>query len=87
MTGSDVFEQADRLLERSIEHQRRKVLAVARRLNPRLTADDVMQPHDFPELRDNGEFQYEDGILAGLLSAQVALRALGKDLHASGSAD
>ncbi len=63
------------LLERMIEQQRDKVLRVARRFVPHLTADDVLNPHDFPGLAAAAEFHYEDGILAGLLAAQMAIRA------------
>jgi len=63
------------VLDGMIEQQRAKVLATARRVVPHLTADDVMNPHDFPALAASAEFQYEDGILAGYLGAQMALRA------------
>lgn len=65
----------DLLLQGLIDHQRARVLAEARRINPRLTADDVLQPDDCPELAGDPRWNYEDGILAGLLSAQMALRA------------
>jgi hypothetical protein len=58
-----------------IEHQKKRVFEHARRLNPRITEDDVQQPQDFPELYGNPEWQYEDGILAGYLAAQMAVRA------------
>lgn len=63
------------MLERMIEQQRAKVLAIARAIVPHVTGDDVLNPHDFPPLVASAEFQYEDGILAGYLSAQMALRA------------
>jgi len=63
------------LLEPMIAQQREKVLATARRRVPYLTGDDILNPHDFPELERAPEFHYEDGILAGLLAAQMALRA------------
>lgn len=66
------------LLEAMAAHQREKVLEAARRVVPHLTPDDLLNPHDFPALQAAPEFHYEDGILAGLLSAQAALRALGK---------
>jgi len=34
-----------------------------------------LNPFDFPELKAHPTFDYEDGILAGLISAQIALRA------------
>jgi hypothetical protein len=67
--------QADSLLERMISQQREKVLRLAREAVPHVSADDVLNPHDYPELKAHPSFEYEDGILAGLLSAQMALRA------------
>ena len=52
-----------------------RVLAIARSLVPHLTEDDVLSPDDFPELSADPRFAWEDGLLAGLLSAQMALRA------------
>jgi ADP-ribose pyrophosphatase YjhB (NUDIX family) len=66
--------ELDAVLERRITGQRRKVFEVAHRLDPRLTWDDIVNP-DAPELRGSSRFQYEDGTLAGLLSAQIVLRA------------
>ncbi|MEZ4307422.1 MAG: hypothetical protein R3F14_05175 [Polyangiaceae bacterium] len=40
------------LLERMEEGQRDKVLDLARRLIPHLTAEDIRNPHDFPDLTD-----------------------------------
>jgi hypothetical protein len=55
--------------------QERKVLALARRLVPHLTPEDLRNPHDFAPLVASAEFNYEDGILAGLRSAEIAVRA------------
>lgn len=63
------------LLERMIEQQRAKVLKLAREALPHLSPEDVLNPFDFPELKAHPTFEYEDGILAGLISAQIALRA------------
>jgi len=65
----------DALFDEMIAQQRDKVLRIARELNPRLTPDDVLSPQDFPELAADPRFAYEDGILAGLISAQIAVRA------------
>jgi len=54
--------------------QRDKVLALARRLKPGLTLEDVQNPHDFPEL-DDPDWHYEDGVLAGIQTVRAALRA------------
>jgi hypothetical protein len=57
-----------------IAQQEARLRACATRINPRLTPDDVLQPHDFPELARDPGFNYEDGVLAGLRSADAALR-------------
>jgi hypothetical protein len=64
-----------RVLAEMIAQQDAKVLALARRLVPHLTAEDVRNPHDFPALVASADFNYEDGILAGLRAAEIALRA------------
>ncbi|MBI3768905.1 MAG: hypothetical protein HY271_10490 [Deltaproteobacteria bacterium] len=64
-----------RVLAELIAQQDAKLRGCAARINPRLTGDDLLQPHDFPELARDPEFNYEDGVLAGLRSAEVALRA------------
>jgi len=71
---TESFAALEDLLQRMVEHQEAKVLSLARRLRPGLTAEDVRNAHDFREL-DDSDFHYEDGLLAGLLAAQTALRA------------
>ncbi|MGH7298709.1 MAG: hypothetical protein ACRELB_27460 [Polyangiaceae bacterium] len=60
------------------ELQRRKVLELARRLRPGLTLEDIANPHDFPELADS-DWQYEDGVLAGVQTVAAAVRARRRD--------
>ena len=55
--------------------QANKVIELARRLLPHLTAEDIRNPHDFPDL-DDPDWQYEDGVLAGIQSVRIALRAM-----------
>ena len=55
--------------------QARKVIELARRLRPGLTAEDIRNPHDFPELEDT-DWHFEDGQLAGIQSVLTALRAM-----------
>ncbi len=64
------------LFEQLTKQQHQKVLDHARRNNPRLTDDDITQPHDFSELANDPAWNYEDGVLAGYRSAQMAVRAL-----------
>ena len=42
---------------------------------PHVTREDLRNPHDFVPLVESAEFNYEDGILAGLRAAEVAVRA------------
>ena len=72
----------DGLLEGMIHQQRTKVLRLAREALPHLSSEDVMNPNDYPELKEHPTFDYEDGILSGLISAQVAVRAELKPLTA-----
>jgi hypothetical protein len=58
-----------------IDQQEGKVLRLARRTVPGLTPEDLRNPHDFPQLSRDLIFNYEDGILAGLRSAHIAIRA------------
>lgn len=67
--------EIEALFEEMIAAQRAKTLALARRIDPTLTADDLLQPHDHPRLAGNGRYQFEDGLLAGLLAARAALLA------------
>jgi len=69
-----VTDDLETLFEQMIDQQRAKVLAVARSIDARLTQDDVLSPQDFPELAQDARFNYEDGLLAGLISAQIAVR-------------
>ncbi|HEX9638423.1 MAG TPA: hypothetical protein VGB99_12855 [Acidobacteriota bacterium] len=72
---TDLAESALALLQGMIDQQRDKLAKLARAIDPKLTAEDLLQPHDRPELFGDPLFNYEDGILAGLISAQTALRA------------
>jgi hypothetical protein len=64
--------------------QRSKVLDLARRLRPGLTLEDIANPHDFPELGDP-DWQYEDGVLAGIQTVVAAVRAKLRDCEDGGS--
>ena len=75
MTDDAINEGIDGLLSEMIDQQRVKVLFVANGLDARLTPDDILSPQDFDVLVADPRFNYEDGLLAGLLSAQMAVRA------------
>lgn len=72
----DIMNQADEaLLEAMVERQREKLLALARRIMPELTSEDLLQPHNHAAIAANPDFNFEDGILSGYLAALTALRA------------
>lgn len=64
----------DCLLE-MVEEQKKQLLKLGRSRIPTLTPEDVLQPNDYPELENDPVFRYEEGILAGLQSAYIALSA------------
>jgi hypothetical protein len=64
----------DRLFLQMIDQQEHKVLELARQTVPGLTPEDLRNPHDFPALTRDPDFTYEDGVLAGLRSAHMAVR-------------
>jgi hypothetical protein len=65
----------DRLMLEMVAQQERKVLELARQIHPGVTSEDIRNPQDFPDLLANAGWNFEDGILAGLKSAHMALRA------------
>lgn len=71
----DPSRDVDALLDEMIEGQRARLVALARRISPELTEDDLMQPHDHRGIAAHPDFQFEDGILAGYLAVRAALRA------------
>jgi hypothetical protein len=77
------WDEVEALLASMAAQQEGKVLGLARRLRPGLTAEDVRNPHDFSELNDP-DFHYEDGILAGLHYALSALRARRREREGAG---
>lgn len=74
MNGKSQIE-IEQLLAELITYQQAKLLAAARQIIPDATADDILQPNDFPELENHPNFRYEEGLLHGLLAFQTALRA------------
>lgn len=69
---SDVFQ----LMQELIDQQKEKLLLCARRIRPNATADDILQPNDYPELEQSAVFRYEEGILDGLQVARSSLSCL-----------
>jgi hypothetical protein len=68
-------EEIERLLEEMIEAQKARLFELARRIEPNLTEEDLLQPHDHPRIAASPDYQFEDGILAGYLAIRMALRA------------
>ncbi|MGH9366755.1 MAG: hypothetical protein ACRD3M_03665 [Thermoanaerobaculia bacterium] len=68
-------EALEKLLEEMIEGQRARVLEIARRIEPGIAPDDLLQPHDHPKIAAHPDYNFEDGILAGYLAVRAALRA------------
>lgn len=73
--AQQMLELTTGLLDRMIEQQQAKVLRLAREVVPHINPEDVRNSHDFPALREHPTFEFEDGILSGLISARFALRA------------
>lgn len=68
--------EIESLLRELIEFQEKKVLQSAEEILPGLTSEDLLQPNDFPQLENHPYFRYEEGVLAGILSVQTAMRSL-----------
>ena len=65
----------DRVIDKLVAHQRARVLQQAQAIDPRLCADDILQPDDYPALAGDARWNYEDGVLAGMQAVQMALRS------------
>jgi len=76
-----LFAQILELVETMEETQKTKVIELARRLKPGLTAEDIRNPHDFPDL-DDPDWHFEDGQLTGIQSVRFAMTGLARELGA-----
>ncbi len=85
MPPSEVFHRVLELLRAMEAAQAEKVIALARRLKPGLTAEDIRNPHDFPDL-DDTDWHFEDGQLAGIQAVRFAIASLAKDVDQDGQA-
>jgi hypothetical protein len=74
-TGRQVLGLLEPLFDGMLAQQRAKVLRIAREAVPNIGPEDLRNAHDFPELQAHPTFEWEDGILAGLIAAQVAVRS------------
>lgn len=75
----DLLRRILALLDTMEESQKAKVIDLARRLKPGLTAEDIRNPHDFPDL-DDPDWHFVDGQLTGIQSVAFAIRSLSRDL-------
>lgn len=81
--ASPLFARVFALLDTMEAHQADRVIALARRLRPGLTAEDIRNPHDFPDL-DDPDWHFEDGQLAGIQAVRFALRGLAREIGEDG---
>ena len=72
----NIFTDIEAVFERLLVQQRDKVVEVALDILPHLTPQDVQNPQDYPEVAGDTMFNYEDGFLAGLISARQAIRSI-----------
>ncbi len=74
MTPADVAMAVDQELQRLIDHQTARVNKRAQSLVPGCSWEEMMNPDGIPALKNDALFNYEDGQLAGLISAQITIR-------------
>lgn len=84
MQNEIVLDLIESVLSALHQQQVNKAKKLAQSINPRLTDEDLLNPDNFPEVVNNPDYLYEDGIAAGILSAKIALRVELKRLE-SGS--
>lgn len=65
----------EQVIEEMIRYQDAKVLKIAREIVPGATPEDILNPQHFPALERSSQFNFEDGLLAGLKAALMAIRA------------
>jgi hypothetical protein len=74
--GKVGIKEVESLIAELLDFHKTRLLQCARRIIPHLTDDDLLQPNDFPELENHPYFRYEEGLLAGIMTVQMALWAL-----------
>ena len=72
-------EKIKALLKELVLGQEKRLFKMGRDIVPKLTSEDILQPNDYPELENNPLFRYEEGVLEGLKTAEMALLALYQD--------
>lgn len=81
--SEQLFTDIEAVFGRLIDQQRDKVVEVALDILPHLVPEQVQNPQDYPEIAEDTMFNYEDGFLAGLISARQALRSIVFTAHRS----
>lgn len=61
------------IFDELIDGQKKLLLELAQTLVPHVDFDDLLQPFDFPVLENHPGFRYEEGVLAGLMTARMAM--------------
>lgn len=79
LNSSSDWLSIENLLNELIDFQQKKLLQCGQQVVPKITLDDLLQPNDFLELEHHPVFRYEEGVLAGLQTTQMALQALKRD--------
>jgi hypothetical protein len=73
------WEKIEKIIAEIVGAQQGKVLQCGRRIIPTLTPEDMLQPNDYIELELHPHFRYEEGLLGGIQTVQMALWALRKE--------
>lgn len=74
-----LFSDVEKTLQELIHAQEDRLFSLGKRFVPHLTKEDLLQPNDFDELEHNPHFRYEEGVLSGLLTVQMAFLAMRKE--------
>lgn len=78
-SSSIEWREVEKLLGQLVDFYKSQLLKCGGRIIPHLTSEDLLQPNDFRELEFNPHFRYEEGILCGIQTVQMALQALKKE--------
>jgi hypothetical protein len=73
------YKEIEQLITELLDFHKSRLLKCAKRIIPQVTEDDLLQPNDYPELENHPHFRYEEGLLAGIMTVQMAIWALKKE--------
>jgi hypothetical protein len=77
-TTNPSWEEIDWLIKELVQFYQKQLLKSGQRIIPHLTMEDLLQPNDYLELEHHPYFRYEEGVLSGIQTVQMALWALKK---------